>query len=46
MNAKRIYQLAHLSHAVYRIAYTSMLLYWLFKSRTPQPPESSPRRYH
>lgn len=46
MNPKRIYQLANLSSAVYRIAYTTMLLYWLARTRRPQQTPEPSRRYH
>lgn len=46
--AARIHKLAQVSSSIYRIAYTSMLLYCLFNSRgrgLPPPPDA-PRTYH
>lgn len=46
MNLRHIHQIAHLSTSVYRIAYTTVMLYWLFKRREPPPMVNPPDRYH
>jgi hypothetical protein len=48
MNVRQIHNLAHLSGSIYKIVYTSMLLYCLMrrKANEPMPPPPEPRRYH
>lgn len=49
MNSKRIHQFADLSNSLYRICYTSMLLYYLFRRKNSDPPPLPPdtrRTYH
>lgn len=48
MNPKHIHNIANLSGSIYKIVYTSMLLYYLMrrKAADPLPPPPEPRRYH
>jgi hypothetical protein len=50
MNTKRIHQTADLATSIYRIMYTSFLMYYLLKRRSDDPPSAPPlqrrRKYH
>lgn len=42
MNFKQIHTIANVAGSVYRIAYTSMLLYYLFNRKRHEPLPPSP----
>jgi hypothetical protein len=50
MNLRRVHQAAALTSALYKIAYTTMLLAYLFRRKQHEPmppgPSGERRRYH